>query len=138
MEKSSLFAEKLDTVLKWLLRAAVAAIALCALIFIVSVVILRIDPTFANDIMDTVFLNNVRLSVTGTAIPSAAFATVYLLIKLAFFLLCAGASCVCLKLLRNILKPMIEQRPFHTSVSQNLKKPFFSGAFTSTPFPGLS
>ena len=122
MDKSSLFAGRLDTVLKWLFRAAVAAIVLCVLIFIVSVVILRIDPTFANDIMNTVFLSNVRLSVTDSAIPSATFATVYLLVDLAFFLLSAGVSCVCLKLLRNILKPMIEQRPFHTSVSQNLKK----------------
>ena len=27
---------------------------------------------------------------------------------------------------------------FSKNISQNLKNPFFSGAFTSTPFPGLS
>jgi hypothetical protein len=122
MSKSSLFARKLDSVLKWLFRAAVAAILLCVLVFVVSVVILRIDPSFAKEIMNTVFLSNLSLSVTDSAIPSASFATVYLLIDLAFFLLSAGISCVCLKLLRNILKPMIEQQPFHASVSQNLKK----------------
>lgn len=122
MDKSHLIARRLDTVLKWLFRAAIAAIALCVPIFIVSAVILRIDPTFANELMGTVLLGSLELTVADGALPGASFATVYLLMTLAFFLLCAGTACVCLKLLRSILKPMIEQQPFHASVCMDLKK----------------
>ncbi len=122
MNKSNLIARKLDTFIKWCFRVMLGATILCVPILIVTVIILKIDPNYTNEIMNTLTFGNLEFFVKEGVIPSTNFAITYILTMGGILLLCAITSCVCFKIIRNILKPIIAGEPFHTTIFLNLKK----------------
>ncbi len=122
MNKSNLIARKLDTFIKWSFRFVLGATILCVPILIVTAIILKTDPNYTNEIMNTFTFGNLEFYVKEDMIPSTNFAISYILTMGGILLLCAITSCICFKFLRNIFKPIIAGEPFHTTIFLNLKK----------------
>ncbi len=122
MNKSNLIARKLDTFIKWCFRVMLGATILYVPILIVTAIILKIDPSYTNNIMNTFTFGNLEFYVKENIIPSTNFAITYILTMGGILLVCAITSCMCFKILRNIFKPIIAGEPFHTAIFLNLKK----------------
>lgn len=122
MNKSNIIARKLDTFIKWCFRFMLGATILCVPILIVTAIILKIDPNYTNEIMNTFTFGNLEFYVKEDMIPSTNFAIAYILTMGEILLMCAITICICFKILRNIFKPIIAGEPFHTTIFLNLKK----------------
>lgn len=119
MHKLSRTAKHLDIIFRillWLLVVLAAGSAVAAL----APLVLRLPAPSGKGIsLDLDFVKLHLSKPDQTAAMAQQKATLA-----AMFLMVAGSgiAAYCIKLVRNILKPMIQQQPFHNSVYINLKK----------------
>lgn len=122
MNETKKIAGGLDTVLKILFWVIVGGVALCTLLMIFSAIIFRVDPAFAQDVLSSVSVGYLELTVAPGGVPSVSAATTYMMIEMTGLLVMGTAACMAIYVLRNILKSVCDRQPFHRSVSANLMK----------------
>lgn len=122
MTKSNGIAKKLDGLLRLLFWLLVGITAFCVISFLMGLVIIRIDPSFAQELMSSFELGGMVFTVAPGSTPSVGFTSAYLLVFLGFFLLAAVTTLVIISLLRRILGQMKLGQPFHSSAAGNLSK----------------
>ena len=119
MQKLSRTAKRLDVVLRilfWLL-------IVCAVVSIIAAVAplaLRKPAPSGNDV--SLDLDFIKLHLAKPDQEAAMAQQKATLAAMVLMILGSGIGAYCIKLIRNILKPMIQEQPFNESVSVNLKK----------------
>lgn len=119
MKKLSSTAKKIDVVLRvlfWVLIVAGVAAALAAL----APLVLRRPAPETNGV--SVDLDFIKLHLSRPTQEAAMAQQKSTLAAMVLMLLGSGVAAYGIKLIRNILKPMIDGQPFHACVSANLKK----------------
>lgn len=117
MEKISKISATVDKILKicyWLFIIASSIVVLAFGIF--SITNIPIEGTW------TLGLGNVDLELAEHVVENTQIIRVEMISTIIFMIILATFTCYGIKLLRNILAPMIKKQPFVGTVSGNLKK----------------
>ena len=119
MQKLSSTAKKIDLVLRILFWVLIVAGVVAVLAALAPLVLRRPAPETNGVSLD---LDFVKLHLNRPTQEAAMAQQKATLAAMVLMLLGGGIAVYAIKLIRNILKPMIKGQPFHACVSANLKK----------------
>ena len=120
MEKLTKISKPIDTILKIINILLITASVICTLI----IGILTFVPYFADAPMEGTWslpLGNVKLELAN-GVAGIEQIQVELIVAIVSVIVLTVFTCYCIKIMRNILTPMIQAQPFVGTVSRDLKK----------------
>ncbi len=121
MNKLNTIAKKLDTFIKVISLILIIGLAVSIPIFILNILILKFDPN-CSILTDFIELGNFKFTLSPQNAPSTNAAMLYFTLDFAFLFLSGILCYIFLRVIRNILKPIILEQPFHLTTSVNMKK----------------
>ena len=124
MEKLNSTARKLDIVAKIFSVMLTIAIVCCLVgLGIIAVgLIFKLDPHLIGTNYNVLDLGLLELEVADSHAPSERLVLMLTATEIILTLLCLYRGLFAVKYIRNILQPMIENAPFHNTISTNLVK----------------
>ena len=124
MTKLNSTARKIDTVFKILdVLISIAGVALLVGLAIIGAAFLfQLDPEMVGTGYNTVRLGFLELQIADMYAPDPYHVLKVMAAQLALSLVMVLVARLCVKCIRQILKPMVENKPFDGAVSANLKK----------------
>lgn len=124
MEKLQSTAKKLDTLFRILyicLKIALVAM-LVGLVIIGAGFLFHLDPDTIGSGYNSVVIGYLTFELADGIAPAASTVLLDTAVRMALGLVCIVFALFCVKCVREILKPMTQGEPFHSTVSANLKK----------------
>lgn len=125
MKKLKSTARKLDTFLKWIYYLLIAITIFTVGIALVCIVIMMVDSSFAQGIMESFDLGNFNIDIKSGSLPSTSFSIAYFIVMMLFFLCADVVIFLLIKFFRNILKCLSNGTPFSEAVCKSLTKTGF-------------
>lgn len=124
MEKLQSTAKKLDTLFRILyicLKIALV-VMLVWLVIIGAGFLFHLDPDTIGSGYNSVEIGYLTFELADSIAPAASTVLLDTAVRMALGLVCIVFALFCVKCVREILKPMTQGEPFHSTVSTNLKK----------------
>ena len=124
MNKLQATAKKIDTFFKIItifLNVAVIAM-LVGLVIIGAAFLFDLDPAMVGNGYNTVSLGFLDLQISDVYAPDAHHVLTLFAVRLVLALVVCIITRLCVNCIRRILQPMVESKPFDSTISTNLKK----------------
>lgn len=124
MTKLNSTAKKIDTVFKVLtVLFRVAGVALLVgLVIIGGAFLFDLDPAMVGTGYNTVSIGFLKLQIADAYAPDPQHILCVMAVQMVLSLVVILVAQLCVKCIRQILQPMVENKPFDGTVSTNLKK----------------
>lgn len=124
MNKLSSTAKKLDTLFKVLNIVLKIGIVCClvGIAIIAAGFFFDLDAYTIGTGYNSISIGNLDLELAQEYAPDESLVLILLTVELVIVLICLLVTQPCVTCIRDILKPMINGEPFHSTISHNLKK----------------
>ena len=124
MTKLNSTARKIDTLFKiFTVLLSIAGIALLAGLAVIGATFLfKLDPAMVGTGYNTISLGCLKLRIADMYAPDPYHVLKVMAAQMVLALVVIFVIRLCVKCIRQILKPMVENKPFDATVSVNLKK----------------
>ena len=118
MKKISKFANVLDVFFKILFWLQIAA----AIVVLIFYCLMLFIPNSFENLSHTLSVGNLELTLLPDFSPKISELNIVFGLHIAVMLVNVAVACIAIKIIRRILNPMKEERPFDSSVSRDLRK----------------
>lgn len=124
MEKLQSTAKKLDTLFRilYICLKISLVVMLVGLVIIGAGFLFHLDPGTIGSGYNSVEIGYLTFELADSIAPAASTVLLDTAVRMALGLVCIVFALFCVKCVREILKPMTQGEPFHSTVSANLKK----------------